>query len=226
MQKKSKKIISRKDALENNLPRYFTGLPCKRNHIGERNSSDGKCIPCKRFLFKKRYQENSKLREKTLSRNYKYAKSEKGHETRRVWEREWYNQISKDPKWRLFHSLESVFKRWFKKGSIGTRSSQVEKLIGCSRKVFLNHLQERFNDSMTWDNYGTFWHIDHIVPKSLFDQNISDELKICWSYWNLRPLEAKKNIIKFNRVHPRIRILLEKKKYNSLKEEIKILNKI
>ena len=41
-------VISRKEAIQLGLTRYFTGIPCKRGHICER-VMDGRCIECKRF---------------------------------------------------------------------------------------------------------------------------------------------------------------------------------
>ena len=57
---------------------------------------------------------------------------------------------------------------------------------------------------MNWENYGSYWHIDHIKPKSLFifESLEDEEFKQCWSLNNLRPLEAKENIRKGNRFKP------------------------
>lgn len=58
------------------------------------------------------------------------------------------------------------------------------------------HLEAQFDEKMTWDNYGSYWHIDHIKPHSLFHYtSMNDEaFKKCWSLENLRPLEAKQNM--------------------------------
>ena len=54
---------------------------------------------------------------------------------------------------------------------------------------------------MNWSNHGTYWHIDHIKPKSWFKyESTDDEAFIkCWSLDNLQPLEAQINITKGNR---------------------------
>jgi len=39
-------IITRKEAQEKGLPRYFTGKPCKRGHVCERYSLRGACVDC------------------------------------------------------------------------------------------------------------------------------------------------------------------------------------
>ena len=50
---------------------------------------------------------------------------------------------------------------------------------------------------MTWDNYGK-WHIDHIVPISVFNYTKTEheDFKRCWALGNLRPLWAFDNISK------------------------------
>jgi len=51
---------------------------------------------------------------------------------------------------------------------------------------------------MNWNNYGSYWHVDHIKPVALFNFNAPDdkEFKECWSLENLRPLEKIENIKK------------------------------
>ena len=39
-------VISRKDARDRGLKRYFTGRPCKYGHIAERFTSNGSCVEC------------------------------------------------------------------------------------------------------------------------------------------------------------------------------------
>jgi hypothetical protein len=54
---------------------------------------------------------------------------------------------------------------------------------------------------MTWENYGSFWHVDHITPKSWFKyESIKDaKFKECWALSNLQPKLRMDNIRKGNR---------------------------
>ena len=54
---------------------------------------------------------------------------------------------------------------------------------------------------MSWENYGK-WHIDHIIPRVYFNiQELGDEeFQKCWSLENLRPLWAKDNIMKKDKI--------------------------
>jgi len=60
-----------------------------------------------------------------------------------------------------------------------------------------NHLESQFDDKMTWENYGFYWHLDHIIPHSTFKYTSmkDEEFRQCWALINLRPLEAKQNIL-------------------------------
>ena len=53
----------------------------------------------------------------------------------------------------------------------------------------IKHLEDKFTDGMTWENYGK-WHIDHIIPDCSFEYtSIQDEeFQKCWSLKNLQPL--------------------------------------
>jgi hypothetical protein len=71
------------------------------------------------------------------------------------------------------------------------------KNLGCSIKQLKDYLTARFQNGMTWDNYGKVgWHIDHIRPLSSFNlNNKKDFLQAC-HYSNLQPLWAKDNLSK------------------------------
>ena len=78
------KIVSRKEAINENFPRYFTGKPCKRGHLAERYTSTGMCINCQNHhheaekesgrakYYRKTYYESNKeevlTRQKTRKR--------------------------------------------------------------------------------------------------------------------------------------------------------------
>jgi hypothetical protein len=69
-------------------------------------------------------------------------------------------------------------------------------LIGCDTRQLAAHLEARFKRGMSWENYGTHWHVDHIVPVSKFDHTIPHHVRQCWHYSNLQPLWAADNLAK------------------------------
>jgi len=78
-----------------------------------------------------------------------------------------------------------AFRRWINRES---GESNIWKYVGADVAYVREWINERMVEGMTWNNYGTVWHIDHIVPLRMFDVTNEDELKICWHYKNLMPL--------------------------------------
>lgn len=74
------------------------------------------------------------------------------------------------------------------------------KNLGCSIEFLKQYLESKFQEGMSWENYGN-WHIDHILPLSKFDlTNREQFLKVC-NYTNLQPLWAIDNIKKGNKIY-------------------------
>jgi hypothetical protein len=62
------------------------------------------------------------------------------------------------------------------------------KYLGCSIEELKSHLEQQFKPEMTWENHGTIWEIDHIIPISSFDMSKEENIFKCWNYNNLQPL--------------------------------------
>ncbi len=73
-----------------------------------------------------------------------------------------------------------------------------EDLVQYTIDQLKRHLEKQFTSEMTWENYGSYWHIDHKIPISAFNFGKPEDFdfKQCWALKNLRPLEARENIIK------------------------------
>lgn len=89
-------------------------------------------------------------------------------------------------------SMRNRFRDVMRKVRAGNLSG-FTRTMGCSHKQFRNHLQSQFKQGMTWNNYGTKWQVDHILPVASFDHTDSEQVKKCWHYSNLRPLCAIEN---------------------------------
>lgn len=69
--------------------------------------------------------------------------------------------------------------------------------LGCSIEEFKKYIESKFQEGMTWDNYGLYgWHIDHIKPLNSFDLTDRKQFLEACHYTNLQPLWAKDNYIK------------------------------
>ena len=70
--------------------------------------------------------------------------------------------------------------------------------LGCTKEHFKQHIEKQFTGEMTWANYGSLWHIDHIIPLKYNKPNI-DEIIARLHYTNTQPMLAIDNIRKSNR---------------------------
>ncbi len=73
--------------------------------------------------------------------------------------------------------------------------------IGCPIQYLREWFEYVFTPEMNWENYGTYWQIDHIIPVDLFDLTNEKEKMICWNWTNLAPLEKSTNCSKKNVIH-------------------------
>lgn len=79
---------------------------------------------------------------------------------------------------------------------IGNKKNTTKELLGCSIEELKIYLEKQFRDGMNWDNYGSFWHIDHIKPCCTFDLSLESEQKQCFNFKNLQPLLKEENLRK------------------------------
>ncbi len=85
-----------------------------------------------------------------------------------------------------------------------TKYSRTFALIGCSVGELKSYLESQFDLGMTWANYGSHWHVDHIRPLSSFDLREADQQRQAFHWSNLRPLPAVENLRKHAARHPRL----------------------
>ena len=76
------------------------------------------------------------------------------------------------------------------------KSKPTLTMLGCTLEQFRQHMQAQFKRGMAWNNMGSHWHIDHIIPCSAFDLSKPEQQAICFHYTNMQPLEAKRNLAK------------------------------
>ena len=69
------------------------------------------------------------------------------------------------------------------------------KLLGTDIGTLKQHIEQKFQEGMTWDNYGE-WHMDHIRPCASYDMSIDENQRQCFHYSNLQPLWAADNLRK------------------------------
>jgi len=200
-------IVSRKSAITNNLKRYFTGKPCKNNHICERRTSSGICIICSANtqMGQKSLHEihlHKKELQKVRGKNWYQKNKEKVNNQTKYWKKRNPDKLKES--WRRWRKKESskaiIFMRDSLRRVLKTeKNGRTEHILGYSRHELKLHIERQFLKGMKWDNHGE-WHIDHITPISvLLEQGISDP-KVINCLTNLKPVWAKDNLSKNNKV--------------------------
>jgi hypothetical protein len=121
----------------------------------------------------------------------KYASYKRNCHKHKDKKNEYHKEWSKENRDRL----NEYHKEWRDK------YSNYFNMVGYSAEQLKEHLEKRFKDDMSWENYGE-WHIDHIKPISSFVfESVDDkEFKECWSLDNLQPMWGVENIKKGNRI--------------------------
>jgi hypothetical protein len=96
-----------------------------------------------------------------------------------------------------FHVLHNLRNRLIKSLNGSYKPTKSLELIGCTSEFLKAHLESKFKDGMTWENYGhKGWHIDHIRPCASFNLEDPEEQKLCFNYKNLQPLWSQENFLK------------------------------
>ena len=73
-------------------------------------------------------------------------------------------------------------------------------LLGCDRDTFLKWIEFNFKPGMSMDNYGTYWHLDHVTPCAYYDLTNDENLEFCFHWSNIAPLEGHANIRKQDKI--------------------------
>jgi hypothetical protein len=102
-----------------------------------------------------------------------------------------------DPHYRMKAALHARLLQALRLYGNGEKYASTIDLIGCTIPELVIHLENQFESTMSWENYGrSGWHIDHKVPCSAFDLTDPEQQKICFHYTNLQPMWGVDNIRK------------------------------
>jgi len=71
--------------------------------------------------------------------------------------------------------------------------------LGCSNNDYFNYIMN-YNNDYRLENYGKVWHIDHVIPISLFDLSDTNQQLLAFNWRNTMPLSSKENLRKNNRI--------------------------
>jgi hypothetical protein len=172
--------------------------PSGRRFIG------GREVSIKKYESKPEVKERKKENHKKwLSENkdkwneyikeYREKNIDKIRKIKRDYER---TRKANDPLYKLIANFRTAIYQVLKENNINKNGHYFE-ILGYTPYDLIEHIESKFTEGMTWENYGEF-HIDHIIPISSFNiQEIGDnEFMKCWSLENLQPMWGEDNIRK------------------------------
>lgn len=128
------------------------------------------CKKCERIRALEKYHQN-KEKYNSYNKKYKIDNNEKINETRRKYTKEKMKNIEERLK-RNMKTIENI-KKW---------------------------LEFNFDEYMNWENYGSYWQIDHVLPINCFNILDENENIICFSWMNLMPLPKILNLKKSDNI--------------------------
>ena len=91
------KLISRQEAIEQKLTRYFTGEPCKHGHIAEKLLSNRTCVECQ-LARKLEWSNRPNVKAKGLLRLNEHDKANPAAKLARTRKRQ-AQQLQRTPDW-------------------------------------------------------------------------------------------------------------------------------
>ena len=131
-----------------------------------------------------RNQEHIKIKIKEANKNYLPIKKEKMKSRRKT-----------DLNFQLSEILRSKVHKMLK-----GKNTSYKLMIGCDNSFLMKWLEFRFDNGMNWNNFGSEWEIDHILPINSFNFENEIDKHVCFHWTNLQPLYSRENKQKTNKL--------------------------
>ncbi|MGG7534656.1 hypothetical protein [Rhizobium sp. 12,4] len=162
-----------------------------REWFAERNRQWVAANPDKKKASDKAWREGNPERRKANLAEWGARNPERRRELNLIAQRK---RLS-TPKGRLESNIRGSLRRGLRGGKSGRRTFEV---LGYTSEQLKLHLEKQFVPGMTWDNYGSAWHVDHIIPLAAFNYETVDDIDFgrAWALSNLQPLWATDNVSK------------------------------
>lgn len=165
-----------------------------------RSTKDGfsrECIECRRIInHSPKKRQWMKIYRQSVEGKLRNSECAKKYRAKNInYNNEYDKQRKKvDIQFRISKNLRSRLSMAVKSG----KSGSAIKDLGCSVGELRKYLEARFQQGMSWGNYGE-WHIDHIIPLASFNLQNREEFLKANHHTNLQPLWACENLRKGNK---------------------------
>jgi hypothetical protein len=140
--------------------------------------------------IREKWLENNKDRMKELQANwYQNNKSHVREKYKARYHSDAEFKVNSLLRKRLLHAVKR-----------SVNSDRIIDHLGTDANTICNWFEYNFDDNMTWDNHGKYWHIDHVIPSSLHDSKDPLHVKYIHNWMNLMPITATQNMNKKNKI--------------------------
>jgi hypothetical protein len=174
------------------------------NYAKDKTKWDNLKNTCKECLLKKREIKKDQIH--TQQKVYRQQNKEKIKEKHKLYEEKNRAQRNEYKKTRYNNNINvKLSENYRKRMRLALTNNNIKKqnhtqeYLGCSYNELILYIEKKFDNNMTWDNYGKYWHVDHIIPCSAFNLLDQKELYACFNYKNLQPLSIEENLKKGNK---------------------------
>ncbi len=148
--------------------------------------------PSKVIGYVKTYQKRHPERVAAQRKKYRENNREKVRRAQNNWQAK---QMS-DVNFRIKKLLRGRTGIAIKAVNGAKKCAKTIEMLGCSIEDFRIYIESKFDTGMTWQNYGSVWHVDHIMPCAIFDLTKPEHQKRCFHFSNMQPLFVVDNLKK------------------------------
>lgn len=173
---------------------------CNNEHTGQFSHVQKFCSETCRFRNQNKREYVAEQKQNYLLKNPLKRKQTSIESKKRNWNNpknvEYRKNYHQKLEVRLKNALRSRIKKTLK---TNPKNTSTPKLVGCSIDELKVHIENQFQNGMSWDNWSQFgWHLDHIKPLSSA-KNIQ-EMELLCHFTNLQPLWWEDNLSKRDKI--------------------------
>lgn len=165
-------------------------------------------------LYMKTYKEKNSEKIKEINKKC-YVNG--GAEKKKVYDKKRLSHTRERDRKRYKEDLQYRLKKIIRsriRKFVSERNESSSNILDCTLEFYLKYLEIQFDNNMSWENYGTYWNIDHIIPCATFDFTCDEQVKICFHWTNTKPMikslnESKQDTINEIEIKSHITFLQE-----------------
>jgi hypothetical protein len=185
---------------KNNKPKP-DALPVKCNKCLLIQSADNyrfRSKICRNCEKERLYEWREENKEQFLALCKKYRDKPESKEKANAYRRKAYLQEAVKIKKLYVNRIRSLLKKagvsYDMEDKYGTL--KYEATLGCDIPTLKKWIEFNFEEGMSWDNWGAYWHLDHVIPCAHFNLKDAEQQMICFHWSNLHPMVGVENLKK------------------------------